>query len=110
MQISPDNTNRSELELFHSGENYHAYRFMGAHKMNINGQDKRQLTRFNRRGSEHSFLVNGRRAYVGMTAWSPDGNRIAFVVYHDKALGGNADTLVSRVFVADLVESKVYNE
>ena len=39
MQISPDNTNRSELELFHSGENYHAYRFMGAHKMNINGQD-----------------------------------------------------------------------
>ena len=29
-----------------------------------------------------------------MTAWSPDGNRIAFVVYHDKALGGNADTLV----------------
>jgi hypothetical protein len=45
-----------------------------------------------------------------MTAWSPDGNRIAFVVYHDKALGGNADTLVSRVFVADLVESKVYNE
>jgi Tol biopolymer transport system component len=78
--------------------------------MNSNGQDKRQLTRFNRRGSEHSFLVNGRRAYVGMTAWSPDGNRIAFVVYHDKALGGNADTLVSRVFIADLVESKVYNE
>ena len=78
--------------------------------MNSNGQDKRQLTRFNRRGSEHSYLVNGRRAYVGMTAWSPDGNRIAFVVYHDQTLGGNADTLVSRVFVADLVESKVYNE
>ncbi|MBR4417946.1 MAG: PD40 domain-containing protein [Victivallales bacterium] len=78
--------------------------------MNSNGQDKRQLTRFNRRGSEHSFLVNGRRAYVGMTAWNPDGKRIAFVVYHDKALGGNADALVSRVFVADLVESKVYNE
>lgn len=39
MQIGPANTNRSELELFHSGENYHAYRFMGAHKMNINGQD-----------------------------------------------------------------------
>jgi Tol biopolymer transport system component len=78
--------------------------------MNSNGQDKRQLTRFNRRGSEHSFLVNNRRAYVGMTAWNPDGSRIAFVVYHDKSLGGNADTLVSRVFVADLVESKVYNE
>ena len=60
--------------------------------------------------SSPSKLVNGRRAYVGMTAWSPDGNRIAFVVYHDKALGGNADTLVSRVFIADLVESKVYNE
>ena len=39
MQIGPDNTGRSELELFHSGENYHAYRFMGAHKMNIDGQD-----------------------------------------------------------------------
>ena len=37
MQIAPDNDNRSELELFHSGENYHAYRFMGAHRMNING-------------------------------------------------------------------------
>lgn len=37
MQIGPENDNRSELELFHSGENYHAYRFMGAHRMNING-------------------------------------------------------------------------
>lgn len=78
--------------------------------MNSNGQDKRQLTRFNRRGSEHSLLVNGRRAYVGMTAWNPDGNRIAFVVYHDKSLGGSESSLMSRVFVADLVESKVYNE
>ena len=39
MQIGPENDGRTELELFHSGENYHAYRFMGAHKMNINGTD-----------------------------------------------------------------------
>ena len=39
MQIGPENTGRTELELFHSGENYHAYRFMGAHKMNILGKD-----------------------------------------------------------------------
>ncbi|MBP5673738.1 MAG: PD40 domain-containing protein [Victivallales bacterium] len=78
--------------------------------MNSNGQDKRQLTRFNRRGSEHSFLVNGRRAYVGMTAWNPDGKQIAFVVYHDQTLSGSMDGLLSRVFVADLVESNVYNE
>ncbi len=39
MQIGPENNDRSELDLFHSGENYHAYRFMGAHRMNIDGTD-----------------------------------------------------------------------
>ncbi len=39
MQIGNEGNERSELDLFHSGENYHAYRFMGAHKMNINGTD-----------------------------------------------------------------------
>ena len=39
MQIGPENDGRTELELFHCGENYHAYRFMGAHKLNINGTD-----------------------------------------------------------------------
>ncbi len=39
MQIGPENDGRTELELFHSGENYHAYRFMGAHRMNIDGTD-----------------------------------------------------------------------
>ena len=39
MQIGPENDGRTELELFHSGENYHAYRFMGAHKLNIDGTE-----------------------------------------------------------------------
>ena len=30
---------RSELDLFHSGENHHAYRYMGAHKANMLGKD-----------------------------------------------------------------------
>ena len=39
MQIGSEGRERSELDLFHSGENFHAYRFLGAHKMNINGTD-----------------------------------------------------------------------
>ena len=34
-----ENNERSELDLFHSGENYHAYRFLGAHRLNINGTE-----------------------------------------------------------------------
>ena len=40
MQLgNSENNERSELELFHSGENYHAYRYMGAHKANMLGKD-----------------------------------------------------------------------
>ena len=39
MQIGSEGRERSELDLFHSGENFHAYKFLGAHKMNINGTD-----------------------------------------------------------------------
>ena len=40
MQLqSGENNERSELELFHSGENYHAYRYMGAHKGGILGKE-----------------------------------------------------------------------
>ncbi len=40
MQLSNSEYNeRSEMELFHSGENYHAYRYMGAHKANVLGKD-----------------------------------------------------------------------
>ena len=37
MQIGPDYNGRSELDLFHSGEFYHAYSFMGAHKISFDG-------------------------------------------------------------------------
>ncbi len=40
MQLnSGENNERSELDLFHSGENYHAYRYMGAHKGGILGKE-----------------------------------------------------------------------
>ncbi len=34
-----ENNERSELDLFHSGENYHAYRFMGSHRVTVDGQE-----------------------------------------------------------------------
>ncbi len=34
-----ENTQRSDYDLFHSGEHYHAYRFMGSHKANMLGKD-----------------------------------------------------------------------
>ncbi len=34
-----DNNERSDMDLFHSGEHYHAYRYMGAHKANMLGKD-----------------------------------------------------------------------
>ena len=32
-----DNNGRSDMDLFHSGEHYHAYNYMGAHKANMLG-------------------------------------------------------------------------
>ncbi len=37
--VNSENNERSELDLFHSGENFHAYRFLGAHKMTIDGTE-----------------------------------------------------------------------
>ena len=39
MQIGQEDNGRSDMDLFHSGEHYHAYRYMGAHKANILGAD-----------------------------------------------------------------------
>ena len=39
MQIGSEGKNRTELELFHSGELFHAYNFMGAHRTTHNGVD-----------------------------------------------------------------------
>lgn len=40
MQVGNNDVNeRSEMDLFHAGENYHAYRYMGAHKATLNGVD-----------------------------------------------------------------------
>ncbi len=40
MQLGNGEKNaRSALELFHNGENYHAYRFLGAHKTEMNGTE-----------------------------------------------------------------------
>ena len=38
MQLENSTGNeRSELDLFHSGENYHAYKYLGAHRATVNG-------------------------------------------------------------------------
>ena len=40
MQLGNNEMNeRSDQELFHSGENYHAYNYMGAHKEHRDGVD-----------------------------------------------------------------------
>ncbi len=38
-QIANGKNERSELELFHSGENYRAYKYLGAHKATVDGVD-----------------------------------------------------------------------
>ena len=39
MQVTAENNERTALELFHSGENYHAYKYLGAHKTTVDGVD-----------------------------------------------------------------------
>ena len=48
--------------------------------MDANGQNGRKLTNLNTPGSPEYV---GRRAFVGDTAWSPDGNRIALVLHYE---------------------------
>ncbi|NLF18642.1 MAG: hypothetical protein GX595_15530 [Lentisphaerae bacterium] len=48
--------------------------------MDADGNNPKQLTFFNRPGAPES---NGRRAFIGDLAWSPDGNRLAVVLYRE---------------------------
>ena len=45
--------------------------------MNKDGSEKRRLTSFNQRASEH---FTGQRSVVGMSAWHPEGEKIALVL------------------------------
>jgi len=48
--------------------------------MDADGNNLKQLTFFNRPGAPES---NGRRAFVGDLAWSPDGTRLAIVLHRE---------------------------
>jgi hypothetical protein len=70
--------------------------------MRSDGREWKKLTNFNRRGSVESRLVNGLRTFIGTSAWHPDGNKLAFVVYYD--VPGPGVGYESCVFVGDLIE------
>ncbi|MBR0457941.1 MAG: PD40 domain-containing protein [Victivallales bacterium] len=63
--------------------------------MNANGKDQVCLTSYNQRGSS---MYAGTRCFVGATCWSPDGQKVAFVLNRQI----NAYSLASSVVVLEL--------
>ena len=75
------------------GEGWQRYLRSELWIMDANGENPRQLTFFNTRGAKES---NGRRAFVGDLAWSPDGTRLAIVLYRENR---NFDVVSQIMFV-----------